>query len=266
MRTSLYRVALVLCCCLGVVQASDEYDAFINEASIRYGVSAALIKSVMRAESAFNPNAQSTLSNGDSGAQGLMQLMPATAAEMGVTNSFDPRDNIMGGTRYLAQMLAAHGNNPVLALAAYNAGPGNVQQYGGVPPFEETVNYIQRISGFLPQYGGASLNTAGLPGTFITNPSGGVGAMASLQNLPSTADVLTGFQSAVGIAPNVMANGIALTLGVILFIWISWHVMAVFDAFSKSVLPLQSAFFLGVRALLLLTVLIFFISGTGGTT
>lgn len=88
--------------------------------------------------------------------------------------------------------------------------------------------------------------------------------MAALQNLPSTAEVLAGFQSAVGIAPSVIANGIALTLGVILFIWVSWHVIAVFDLFSKSALPLQSAFFLGVRALLLLTVLIFFISGTGG--
>ena len=263
MRRALYTLVFALCCC-AAVQASDEYDAFINEASNRHGVSAALIKSVMRAESAFNPNAQSTLSNGNPGAQGLMQLMPATAAEMGVTNSFDPRDNIMGGTRYLAQMLAAHGNNPVLALAAYNAGPGNVQQYGGVPPFEETVNYITRISGFLPAYGGMPLNTTGLPSTFTSNPSGG-SAMASLQNLPSTAEVLAGFQSAVGIAPSVIANGIALALGVILFIWVSWHVMAVFDAFSKNALPLKSAFFLGVRALLLLTVLIFFISGTGGT-
>ena len=262
MRRTLYALVFALCCGVAV-QASDEYDALINEASIRHGVSAALIKSVIRAESAFNPNAQSTLSNGNPGAQGLMQLMPATASEMGVTNSFDPRDNIMGGTRYLAQMLAAHGNNPVLALAAYNAGPGNVQQYGGVPPFEETVNYITRISGFLPAYGGTPLNTAGLPSTFTSNPSGG-GAMAALQNLPSTAEVLAGFQSAVGIAPSVIANGIALSLGVILFIWVSWHVIAVFDLFSKSALPLQSAFFLGVRALLLLTVLIFFISGTGG--
>ena len=258
MKALIYRF-LLLCCCTSAVQASNAYDAFINEASIRHGVSQALIKSVIRAESAFNANAQSTLSDGSSGAQGLMQLMPATAAEMGVTNSFDPRDNIMGGTRYLAQMLARHGNDPVLALAAYNAGPGRVQQYGGVPPFEETVNYISRISGFLSEYGAGSLNLAALPTTNTSNPSGG-GNVLALESLPSLNDVMTGFQNTVGISASSLSNGIAATLGVILFMWISWHIMFVFGMVRDNSLSLGSAMIYTVRALLLLTVLIFFIS------
>ena len=134
---------------LGVVSTATEFrlppenafDGLIQEASKRYAVSADLVKAVVRAESAFDPLAVSRV-----GAQGLMQLMPALARELGVTDPFDPRQNIMAGTRYLAQLLDAHHGNIELALASYNAGPGNVDRYNGVPPFRETKQYIKTIT------------------------------------------------------------------------------------------------------------------------
>ncbi|MCB9793292.1 MAG: lytic transglycosylase domain-containing protein [Alphaproteobacteria bacterium] len=108
-------------------------------ASLRYGVPAELIKAVCLAESGMNPNAVSK-----AGAQGLMQLMPDTAAELAVTDPFDPHQSIDGGARYLARQLKAFGSTR-LALAAYNAGPHNVRKHGGVPPFEETQAYVSKV-------------------------------------------------------------------------------------------------------------------------
>lgn len=123
----------------------------IKKASNTYGISEEIIKAVAQAESNFNANAVSS-----SGAQGVMQLMPATAASLGVTNSFDAEQNIMGGTKYLSSMLEKYDGDLTLALAAYNAGPGNVDKYGGIPPFNETQNYVKKITTNLAN-GGVSI-------------------------------------------------------------------------------------------------------------
>jgi soluble lytic murein transglycosylase-like protein len=115
-------------------------DEMVNAASTRNNIDRDLILSVIRAESGFNPDAVSP-----KGAQGLMQLMPQTAARLGVQNALDPATNVEGGTRYLGQLLARYHNNLLLALAAYNAGPQRVEQYRGVPPFRETRVYVARI-------------------------------------------------------------------------------------------------------------------------
>lgn len=115
-------------------------DELVNSASERYRLDPDLVNSVIRAESGFNIRAVSP-----KGAQGLMQLMPGTASELGVRNAFDPQANVEGGTRYLRELLERYNFDLVKALAAYNAGPQRVEQFGGVPPFHETRAYVRRI-------------------------------------------------------------------------------------------------------------------------
>jgi soluble lytic murein transglycosylase-like protein len=115
-------------------------NAIVNEAADDYGVDKSLVQAVIHAESAFNTQAVSA-----KGASGLMQLMPETAQRFGVHDIFDPEENIMGGVRYLRELLDTFGNDMRLALAAYNAGEKSVLRYGGVPPFPETVNYVDRV-------------------------------------------------------------------------------------------------------------------------
>nr|WP_176397905.1 lytic transglycosylase domain-containing protein [Bacillus cereus] len=120
----------------------SQYDSIINEMSNKYNVPFDLIKLVINTESSFNPNDVS-----HSGATGLMQLMPETAKWLGVKNAFDPKQNIEGGTKYLSYLLKRYNNDLPLTLAAYNAGPGNVDKYKGIPPFQETQNYVKKILG-----------------------------------------------------------------------------------------------------------------------
>jgi soluble lytic murein transglycosylase-like protein len=126
------------------IPASEAYADIIQEAAAIYDLDPNLIHAVMQTESAFHPYAVSR-----AGAEGLMQLMPELSTEMGVGNAFDPRENIMGGVRYLKRLLDYHKGDLDLALASYNAGPGNVERYGGVPPFRETRNYLKTIKQIL---------------------------------------------------------------------------------------------------------------------
>ncbi len=122
-------------------------DREFNRIAQQFSLDPALIKAVARAESCFDPTAVSR-----AGAKGLMQLMPATAQAMGVQNIFDQRQNLTGGARYLAAMLSRYSSDTRLALAAYNAGPGNVDKYKGVPPFPETRRYIASVKKYRKRY------------------------------------------------------------------------------------------------------------------
>lgn len=126
---------------------SADYDELIGRAATEHGLDPALIRAVIHAESAFNVFALSR-----SGAMGLMQLMPATAKEMGVDNPYRPEQNIDGGARYLAKMLARFEGNIDLACAAYNAGPTTVSQYQGIPPYPETQAYVKRVKILFKRY------------------------------------------------------------------------------------------------------------------
>lgn len=127
--------------------SATDLDAYFEEAAQKYNVDVKLLKAIAHAESNYNPNATSS-----SGAMGVMQLMPSTAKSLGITDAYNARDNIMGGAKVISDHLSRYDGDLSLALAAYNAGSGNVAKYGGVPPFTETQNYIKKV---LSYYEGA---------------------------------------------------------------------------------------------------------------
>jgi soluble lytic murein transglycosylase-like protein len=126
------------------INYQGDFNEIIDNNSKKYNINSSIIKAVIKAESDFDPSVVSS-----AGAMGLMQLMPDTAKSLGVGEPFDPVENIEGGVKYLKEMLNKFGGNLELALAAYNAGPGNVVKYGGIPPFQETENYVAKIMGYI---------------------------------------------------------------------------------------------------------------------
>ena len=124
-----------------------KYGPIIDQASEKFNLKPSLIKAIIKAESGFDHKAVSS-----KGAQGLMQLMPDTASEMEVSDSFDPEENIFGGTKYFSKLMERFENDVKLALAAYNAGPDKVVEYEGIPPYKETKTFIQRVMKYFDQY------------------------------------------------------------------------------------------------------------------
>lgn len=124
-----------------------EYEQLISSCASKYGVNPSLIKAVIHAESGYNPNAVSR-----KGASGLMQLMPDTARSLKVSNSFDPKDNVEGGVKYLRFLLDTFRGDVSLAVAAYNAGLSKVAKYGGIPPYNETRSYVNRVLSYMQSY------------------------------------------------------------------------------------------------------------------
>jgi hypothetical protein len=154
-------------------------DKIFEAASEKYNVPVKLLKAVAKAESNFNPKATSPC-----GAMGVMQLMPATATSLGVTDAYDPVQNIMGGAKFLSQLLKYFDGNTTLAVAGYNAGPGAVTKYNGIPPYKETQNYVQKVMGYLSEDITAGSVASGAPvaGAPIAGVLPGVDASAQ-QNL-----------------------------------------------------------------------------------
>ena len=126
----------------------NPYKQDINQAALKHGIDPAFVRAVIHAESHFNPKAVSK-----QGAQGLMQLMPATARELGVKNSLSAQQNIKGGVKHLARLLRKYKGDNELASAAYNAGEGAVKRYGGIPPYKETQVYVERVAILHQRYG-----------------------------------------------------------------------------------------------------------------
>ena len=132
----------------GSSSSRSDIDNYIQKYSKEFGIDENLVRGVVKAESGFNPNAKSPV-----GAMGLMQLMPATAKSMGIDNPYDAEQNIKGGVKYLKGLLDRFGGDKEKAVAAYNAGAGAVNKYGGVPPYKETQNYVKRVLGYQNELG-----------------------------------------------------------------------------------------------------------------
>lgn len=201
-----------------VPAGAAKYDAIFEEASRTYGVSKSLLIAVAKAESNFNPNDVS-----HAGASGIMQLMPGTAKSLGVKNVFDPYENIMGGAKLLRDNIKSFGSVP-LALAAYNAGPGAVKKYNGVPPYKETQNYVKKImadlgdsaynvkSNYFGQ--GSSTSSYGSSSSSISANSllstGGLGALTGSSNNLFSGLGLSGGQNVLfsGVLQSILRNAL----------------------------------------------------------
>ena len=158
-------------------------DDIFCSAAQKYGVPVNLLKAVAKAESDFQADSVSSC-----GAQGIMQLMPSTAASLGVQDSFDPEQNVMGGAKYLGQLLTSFGGDAKLAVAAYNAGGGAVRKYGGIPPYKETQNYVKKVLGY------AGMDISAPETAYVSGASTGTEALSSnsAESVLQSADVSLG--------------------------------------------------------------------------
>ena len=162
----------------------NSYDAYIRASAARHGIDAGLMKAMMHTESAFNPNARSPV-----GAQGLMQLMPATASRFKVSNPWNPADNIEGSAKYIAWLMKRFNNNVEFAVAGYNAGEGNVDKYNGIPPFKETRNYVKSV---MSRYHSLYKNDSGLLGSNVNASNASASANVNMQNVSYTTTTNSG--------------------------------------------------------------------------
>ncbi|MBE0443047.1 MULTISPECIES: lytic transglycosylase domain-containing protein [unclassified Psychrobacter] len=153
----------------------NAYDSYIRASAQRHGVDPALMKAMMHTESAFNPNARSPV-----GAQGLMQLMPATARRFKVNNPWNPAENIEGSAKYIAWLMRRFDNRIEYAVAGYNAGEGNVDKYGGIPPFKETQNYVKKV---MSRYHSLYKNDSGLYGVTMSASNQNNNTSSGLKNV-----------------------------------------------------------------------------------
>ena len=192
-----------------------DLDEIFNTASETYCVPVSLLKAVAKAESNFNPNATSSC-----GAMGIMQLMPSTASSLGVTNAYDPKQNIMGGAKLLSQLLQQFHGDTALAVAAYNAGSGNVLKYDGIPPFKETQNYVEAVMANMGQnFTAGTVSSSSLTSSGILNSGNYSSDNATLGTLlesmllsgayTGNADNLSGLMSVISNSADVSSSQIA---------------------------------------------------------
>ena len=189
------------------VAAPTSLESIFAKASKKYGVPENMLKAVAKAESGFDANCVSS-----AGASGIMQLMPETAKGLGVTNVFDPEQNIMGGAKELAYDLKRYHGSVKLALAGYNAGCGNVDKYGGVPPFAETQNYVQKVMGYMGQnidVSGKTVSTGstGVDTSGLTKLSGTAADTSANSTAVNRQFTYQDYQMFVEILLNVLENG-----------------------------------------------------------
>ena len=254
----------------------NDYDDLIRQAAVKYGVPFALLKSIIKQESNFDPNA---VSGANPPAVGLMQLTPIAVQDLkrlgiDVTDRTDPAQSINAGAAYFALMLKQNNGDVALALAAYNAGQGNVDKYGGVPPFKETIDYVNRIASNYTNYGGPGFYTGGVPpvgsGTIPggrKTPGGGivfVGATnPSVLSSAKSAAVIKTLEAYLGFPAGVLGRIlVGITIG-LLFIFAVLQIIKFFQASAmgsagSELTRFQTAGVMTMRTLLLVSVLYFF--------